>query len=88
MEYLSEQRVLLVYEMPLAEMVLDFYDQLKSRTHGYASLDYDVTGFRAGDLVKLDILVAGEQVDVAVAHRPPRQRLRRRARRWSRSCAS
>jgi GTP-binding protein LepA len=63
MEYLSEQRVLLLYELPLAEIVLDFYDQLKSRTRGYASFDYDVTGFREGSLSRVDILVAGEQVD-------------------------
>ena len=46
MEYLSEERVLLVYELPLGEIVLDFYDQLKSRTRGYASFDYDIAGFR------------------------------------------
>jgi GTP-binding protein LepA len=63
MEYLSENRVLLVYELPLAEIVLDYYDQLKSRTRGYASFDYDVIGFREGELVKVDVLLAGEQVD-------------------------
>ena len=63
MEYLSEQRVLLVYELPLGEIVLDFYDQLKSRTRGYASFDYDLVGFREGTLTRVDILVAGEQVD-------------------------
>jgi GTP-binding protein LepA len=63
MEYLSEQRVLLVYELPLGEIVLDFYDQLKSRTRGYASFDYDLIGFREGTLSRVDILVAGEQVD-------------------------
>ena len=63
MEYLSEERVLLVYELPLGEIVLDFYDQLKSRTRGYASFDYDLAGFREGDLTRVDILVAGEQVD-------------------------
>jgi GTP-binding protein LepA len=63
MEYLSENRVLLVYELPLAEIVLDYYDQLKSRTRGYASFDYDLTGFREGELVKVDVLLAGEQVD-------------------------
>jgi GTP-binding protein LepA len=63
MEYLSEQRVHLVYELPLAEVVLDFYDQLKSRTRGYASFDYDVSGFRPGNLSRVDVLVAGEPVD-------------------------
>jgi GTP-binding protein LepA len=63
LEYLSEDRVLLVYELPLGEIVLDFYDQLKSRTRGYASFDYDLAGFREGDLTRVDILVGGEQVD-------------------------
>jgi GTP-binding protein LepA len=63
MEYLSEERVLLAYELPLGEIVLDFYDQLKSRTRGYASFDYDLAGFRPGDLARVDILVGGEQVD-------------------------
>jgi GTP-binding protein LepA len=63
MEYLSEERVHLVYELPLGEIVLDFYDQLKSRTRGYASFDYDMAGFRPGQLVRVDVLVAGEPVD-------------------------
>jgi GTP-binding protein LepA len=63
LEYLSEQRVHLTYELPLAEIVLDYYDQLKSRTRGYASFDYDVIGFRPGKLVRVDVLVAGESVD-------------------------
>jgi GTP-binding protein LepA len=63
MEYLSEERAVLIYELPLAEVVVDFYDQLKSRTRGYASFDYDVIGFREGDLVRLDVLIAGEPVD-------------------------
>ena len=63
MEYLSEERVHLVYELPLGEIVLDFYDQLKSRTRGYASFDYDMAGFRPGTLVRVDVLVAGEPVD-------------------------
>jgi GTP-binding protein LepA len=63
MEYLSEERVHLTYELPLAEIVLDYYDQLKSRTRGYASFDYDVIGFRPGKLVRVDVLVGGELVD-------------------------
>ena len=63
LEYLSEQRVHLVYELPLAEVVLDYYDQLKSRTRGYASFDYDLIGFRPGTLVRVDVLVGGEPVD-------------------------
>jgi len=59
----SGGRALLVYELPLAEMVLDFYDRLKSLSRGYASLDYELAGYRVSDLVKLDILVAGEPVD-------------------------
>jgi GTP-binding protein LepA len=63
MEYLSEDRVLLSYDLPLGEIVLDYYDQLKSRTRGYASFDYDFAGFRPGDLTRVDILIAGEPVD-------------------------
>jgi GTP-binding protein LepA len=71
LEYLSEQRVHLTYEMPLAEIVLDYYDQLKSRTRGYASFDYDITGFATGDLARVDILVGGESVDALslIVHR-------------------
>jgi GTP-binding protein LepA len=71
MEYLSEERVHLLYELPLAEIVLDYYDQLKSRTRGYASFDYDVIGFRAGDLTRVDVLIAGEPVDALslIVHR-------------------
>jgi GTP-binding protein LepA len=63
MHYLSAERVQLTYDLPLAEIVLDFFDQLKSRTRGYASLDYDLTGLRDSDLVKLDILLAGDPID-------------------------
>ena len=71
MEYLSEGRVLLSYELPLGEIVFDFYDQLKSRTRGYASFDYDMAGFRPGELSRVDILVGGEQVDALslIVHR-------------------
>jgi GTP-binding protein LepA len=71
LEYLSEDRVLLTYELPLGEIVYDFYDQLKSRTRGYASFDYDLAGFRPGELTRVDILVAGEQVDALslIVHR-------------------
>ncbi len=63
MSFLSEWRVQLRYDLPLAEIVLDFFDQLKSKTKGYASLDYEVTGMRPSELVKLDIMLAGDQVD-------------------------
>ena len=63
MHYLSEQRVQMRYDLPLAEIVLDFYDQLKSRTRGYGSLDYELIGYRESNLVKLDIMLAGELVD-------------------------
>ena len=63
MHYLSAERLQINYDLPLAEIVLDFFDQLKSRTRGYASLDYDLIGLRESDLVKLDILLAGDPVD-------------------------
>ena len=63
MNYLDEKRVELIYEMPLAEVLFDFYDRLKSISRGYASFDYDVIGYRKTDLVRLDILVNGESVD-------------------------
>jgi GTP-binding protein LepA len=71
MEYLSPERVLLAYELPLAEIVLDYYDQLKSRTRGYASFDYDVAGFREGALARVDILIGEEPVDALsmIVHR-------------------
>ncbi len=71
LQYLSPERVHLTYELPLAEIVLDYYDQLKSRTRGYASFDYDVAGFRPGNLARVDILVGGEPVDALslIVHR-------------------
>jgi GTP-binding protein LepA len=71
LEYLSEDRVHLTYELPLGEIVFDYYDQLKSRTRGYASFDYDIVGFRPGDLVRVDVLVGGESVDALslIVHR-------------------
>ncbi|KRL13015.1 translation elongation factor 4 [Schleiferilactobacillus perolens] len=63
MNYLDKYRVSIVYEMPLSEIIYDFFDELKSSTKGYASLDYDIVGYRASDLVKMDILINGEPVD-------------------------
>jgi GTP-binding protein LepA len=75
-EYLSQQRVILVYEMPLAEVIYDLYDKLKSVTHGYGTMDYEVLGFKAADLVKMDILVHGQKVDAlsVIVHRSNSER--------------
>ncbi|NPV07285.1 MAG: elongation factor 4 [Anaerolineae bacterium] len=71
MEYLDESRALLTYEMPLSELIIDLHDQLKSRTRGYGSMDYRLIGFRAADLVRVDILVNDEPVDALsmIVHR-------------------
>ncbi|WP_395378819.1 translation elongation factor 4 [Fructilactobacillus frigidiflavus] len=71
MEYLDDTRVNVIYQMPLSEIIFNFFDRLKSSTHGYASLDYDVDGYRQSDLVKVDILLNGDKVDALsfIAHR-------------------
>ena len=79
MEYISDQRVLLQYEMPLAELIVDFYDELKSRTQGYGSLDYSFSDYREAKVVKVDLLVAGTPVDALsiIVHRDKAQQLGR-----------
>jgi GTP-binding protein LepA len=79
MEYLDPKRVLLTFELPLGEVIVDFYDQLKSRTQGYASMDYEESGYRAANLVKVDVLVAGESVDAlsVIVHRDRAQAIGR-----------
>jgi GTP-binding protein LepA len=80
MEYLTPERVELTYAMPLGEIIFEFFDQLKSRTRGYASLDYEITGYRAAPMVRVDVLVHGQPVDAfsTVVHRE-------RAYNWGRS---
>jgi GTP-binding protein LepA len=75
-EYLSPTRVMLVYEMPLAEVIYDLYDKLKSVTHGYGTMDYELMGYRPADLVRLDILVHGKRVDALsiIVHRSEAER--------------
>jgi GTP-binding protein LepA len=71
LEYITPIRVVLTYSLPLSEIIYDFFDQLKSRTRGYASLDYHLKGYQVSDLVKLDILISGEPVDAlsCIVHR-------------------
>jgi GTP-binding protein LepA len=71
LEYIDPVRVLMRFELPLAELIVDYYDQLKTRTAGYASMDYEEIGYRPAQLVKLDVLVAGEPVDALsmIVHR-------------------
>jgi GTP-binding protein LepA len=79
MHFLGSERVQITYDLPLAEIVLDFFDQLKSRTRGYASLDYELIGLRASDLAKLDVLLAGDPVDALsmIVHRTKAQAIGR-----------
>jgi len=75
-EYLSTKRVMLVYELPLAEVIYDLYDKLKSVTHGYGTMDYEIIGYRPAELVRLDILVHGKRVDALsiIVHRADAER--------------
>src|SRR5207244_11612306 len=70
-DYLSPRRAILVFEMPLAEVIYDLYDKLKSATHGYGTMDYEFLGYRAADLVRLDVLVHNNRVDAlsSIVHR-------------------
>ncbi|HYF92311.1 MAG TPA: translation elongation factor 4 [Symbiobacteriaceae bacterium] len=79
MEYLNEKRVNLHYRLPLAEIMYDFFDQLKTRTRGYASFDYELTGYEESDMVKMDILLNGESVDAlsCIVHREKAERIGR-----------
>ena len=79
MEYLDPKRVLLNFELPLAEVIVDFYDQLKTRTQGYASMDFEEIGYRPANLVKVDVLVAGDPVDAlsVIVHRERAQAIGR-----------
>jgi GTP-binding protein LepA len=79
MEYLDPKRVLINFELPLGEVIVDFFDQLKTRTQGYASMDFEEIGYRAANLVKVDVLVAGEPVDAlsVIVHRDRAQAIGR-----------
>ena len=85
MEYIEGTRALLKYELPLNEIIYDFFDALKSRSRGYASFDYELKGYERSELVKLDILVNKEEVDAPVLHRLCGLRLRGEAARCARS---
>ena len=63
MKYITTDRVTLIYELPLAEVVTDFFDQMKTRTQGYASMEYSLIGYRKNQLVRLDVLINGERAD-------------------------
>ena len=80
MNYLSQHTVEMLWEIPLSEPIMDYFDKLKSNTKGYASLDYDFDGHKPSNLVKLDILLSGKPIDALQLHRAPRQSLRARAR--------
>ena len=88
LHYITTTRVMIEYELPLNEILLDFYDRLKSASKGYASLDYQFTGHWASPLVKLDVLVNGDPVDALSPHRPQGHGVHRAASPWSRRCAS
>ena len=77
----SDRRAVIRYDLPLAEVAVDFYDKLKSVSRGYASMNYDLIGFKAENLVKLDVLVNGDSRRRALDHHAPRQRPPPRARR-------
>ena len=71
MDYISDNKVVIVYNLPMSEMVIDFYDKLKTISRGYASMEYEVTDYQTADLVKLDILINGDAVDAlsVITHR-------------------
>ncbi len=84
MQFLDENRVTLIYEMPLNEIIYDFFDNLKSKTKGYASFDYEFKEYRKSDLVKLDIYINNEQVD-ALSFILHKDRSYERGKKWLKS---